>query len=154
MRCSRLAHLFLVPPSNTLSCERITVSTSPSLLSYNPMTLIIRITLSCSVTEDKVNKAHPLISPSQITPPICPKLSPASPHLAMLLYLLLTLLHLSSANNILVILLDDVDDLPITRTKGFPNITNYFTENGVIYNNAFVTTPICCPSRASIFTGT
>lgn len=58
-------------------------------------------------------------------------------------------LGLVSSQNILIILLDDVDDQAATRNKGFPNITKYFQENGVMYNNAFVTTPICCPSRGT-----
>ena len=70
-----------------------------------------------------------------------------------LFLLLLLLLSLTSSQNILIILLDDVDDLAPTRTKGFPNITSFFEKNGVMYNNAFVTTPICCPSRGSIYTG-
>ena len=68
--------------------------------------------------------------------------------------LLLLLLPLASPQNILIVLLDDVDDMAMTRTKGFPNITSFFEKNGVMYNNAFVTTPICCPSRGSIYTGT
>ena len=73
----------------------------------------------------------------------------------MLLSLALSAVLLShaSSQNILIVLLDDVDDLPITRQIGFPNITSFFQKNGVLYNNAFVTTPICCPSRGSILTG-
>ena len=68
--------------------------------------------------------------------------------------LLLLLTAGCDARNILVVLLDDVDYQPQTLSLGLPNVTNYFRTNGVIYNNAFVTTPICCPSRASILTGT
>ena len=68
--------------------------------------------------------------------------------------LLLLLLPLVSTRNILVVLLDDVDYQPKTLSLGLPNVTTHFRNNGVIYNNAFVTTPICCPSRASILTGT
>ena len=74
--------------------------------------------------------------------------------IALSVLCLVTLFPLATPQNILIILLDDVDDMVVTRDVGFPNITNFFKSNGVMFNNAFVTTPICCPSRGSIFTGT
>src|SRR5919106_3542058 len=52
--------------------------------------------------------------------------------------------------NILVIVTDDqragtVRDMPKTR--------RWFGKGGVQFARAFVTTPVCCPSRASILTG-
>ena len=53
--------------------------------------------------------------------------------------------------NFLVILTDDqrasgtLEVMPITREA--------FAQEGVRYSKAFATTPVCCPSRASIFTG-
>jgi arylsulfatase A-like enzyme len=53
------------------------------------------------------------------------------------------------APNILIIVTDDQRDglqvMPATR--------RYFKDAGVKFENAFVTTPLCCPSRATIFTG-
>jgi arylsulfatase A-like enzyme len=52
--------------------------------------------------------------------------------------------------NILVIVTDD------QRSKGsfelMPEVKRLGAE-GAVFNNAFATTPFCCPSRASIFTG-
>ncbi len=53
--------------------------------------------------------------------------------------------------NVLVILTDDqrVDgSLPV-----MPNTEREFADGGVQYTNAFATTPLCCPSRASIYSG-
>jgi len=51
--------------------------------------------------------------------------------------------------NILIIVTDDqrqgISVMPVVR--------KYFAEQGRSYNNAFATTPVCCPSRASIMTG-
>jgi arylsulfatase A-like enzyme len=51
--------------------------------------------------------------------------------------------------NILIIVTDDqrsgLDVMPATR--------NLFRAGGTDYSNAFITTPLCCPSRSSIFTG-
>ena len=60
----------------------------------------------------------------------------------------------SKSHNILFILLDDVDDMPQTKQLGLPKLSDYFRDHGTNFENAFVTTPICCPSRASILTGT
>src|SRR3990170_1776306 len=52
--------------------------------------------------------------------------------------------------NVLLIVTDDqrpdtLDVMPATR--------KWFAEEGTTFPNAFATTPLCCPSRASIFTG-
>ncbi len=48
--------------------------------------------------------------------------------------------------NIVVFLTDDLDvlstDLPLNKTKSWIN------SRGVNFENAFVSTPVCCPSRA------
>ena len=53
--------------------------------------------------------------------------------------------------NVLVIITDD------QRLEGtmavMPSTRHEFGDLGVTYPNAFVTTPLCCPSRASIFSG-
>jgi arylsulfatase A-like enzyme len=45
------------------------------------------------------------------------------------------------------------DDQPIPTMKNMPTIQKELVEKGVTFTNAFVTTPLCCPSRASILTG-
>lgn len=58
--------------------------------------------------------------------------------------------------NIIVILVDDVrwDGLGVTGHPFVetPNIDR-LAEEGVLFRNAFVTTPLCSPSRASFLTG-
>jgi arylsulfatase A-like enzyme len=52
--------------------------------------------------------------------------------------------------NIVIIVADDQrwDTLP-----SMPNTLRWFQERGVNYTQAFTVSPLCCPSRASIFTG-
>jgi arylsulfatase A-like enzyme len=53
--------------------------------------------------------------------------------------------------NILIVLTDDqraADTMWV-----MPKTTRYFERQGVDYPNAFSVTPLCCPSRATIFTG-
>lgn len=59
--------------------------------------------------------------------------------------------------NVLVII---TDDQPINSVNGWmPNTTKWFRDGaagitgGVEFTNAFATNPLCCPSRASMFTG-
>ncbi|XP_021931865.1 N-acetylglucosamine-6-sulfatase-like isoform X3 [Zootermopsis nevadensis] len=57
-----------------------------------------------------------------------------------------------SQTNIVLIIADDQDLIlggltPMVKTQ------NIIANMGVTFTNAFVTTPICCPSRASIFSG-
>jgi arylsulfatase A-like enzyme len=56
-----------------------------------------------------------------------------------------------SRPNVLIIVTDD------QRTAGteevLPTVMERFASEGTSYSNAFATTPTCCPSRASIFTG-
>jgi arylsulfatase A-like enzyme len=53
--------------------------------------------------------------------------------------------------NVLIVVTDD------QRTDGtlevMPHTRKWFATNGTRYTNAFATTPLCCPSRASIFSG-
>jgi arylsulfatase A-like enzyme len=52
--------------------------------------------------------------------------------------------------NILLIVTDDQRKTPLWD---MPATRRYFQKGGVEYTNAFVTTPLCCPSRSSIMTG-
>lgn len=52
--------------------------------------------------------------------------------------------------NIVLILADDLDILTIDR---MPILRSEVAGRGLTFNNGFATTPLCCPSRASILTG-
>lgn len=59
--------------------------------------------------------------------------------------------QLARAPNVLIIL---TDDQRATGTMGvMPETRRVFKRNGTRFTRAFATTPLCCPSRASIFTG-
>ena len=52
--------------------------------------------------------------------------------------------------NVLIIVTDDqrTDTMMV-----MPNVQKWFEQQGTSYPNAFVSTPLCCPSRATIMTG-
>jgi len=52
--------------------------------------------------------------------------------------------------NIIVIL---TDDQPYHTVDYMPEVKNFLIPNSVVFENGFVTTPLCCPSRISILTG-
>lgn len=52
--------------------------------------------------------------------------------------------------NIIVI---NTDDMNAVETPFMPNLQEHIADRGVTFSNAFVTTAICCPSRASLLTG-
>jgi len=45
------------------------------------------------------------------------------------------------------------DDETVEGLEVMPNVHRLLAEHGVLFDNAFVTTSLCCPSRASILTG-
>lgn len=51
--------------------------------------------------------------------------------------------------NLLLILTDDQPP----SVGSYPKTKRIFTERGIFYRRGYVTTPLCCPSRASIFSG-
>ena len=56
----------------------------------------------------------------------------------------------SARPNILLIVTDDQR----SRTMDvMPSVRRYFEREGITFHNAFATSPLCCPSRASIMTG-
>src|ERR687889_260081 len=52
--------------------------------------------------------------------------------------------------NIIFIITDDLDAASVSK---IPSLTGYMAEKGVTFDNAFVTSALCCPSRATILTG-
>jgi N-acetylglucosamine-6-sulfatase len=56
----------------------------------------------------------------------------------------------TSRPNVVVILTDDMraDDLPM-----MPHVRDLLVKQGMTFANSYVTTPVCCPSRASILRG-
>ncbi|ESO99586.1 hypothetical protein LOTGIDRAFT_238806 [Lottia gigantea] len=53
--------------------------------------------------------------------------------------------------NIVLILTDDQDDVLGSET-GIPKTKELIGKQGMTFNNMFVSSPLCCPSRSSIFT--
>lgn len=58
--------------------------------------------------------------------------------------------------NLLVIMTDDLDqpayDLML-QTGWLPNIRHGLVDRGITFDNSYVSDPVCCPSRATYFTG-
>ncbi len=52
--------------------------------------------------------------------------------------------------NIIFIITDDLDAASASKV---PSLKAYMAEEGLTFDNAFVTYPLCCPSRATILTG-
>jgi N-acetylglucosamine-6-sulfatase len=52
--------------------------------------------------------------------------------------------------NIILILADDLD---LASAQQMPNLRSLLLKDGVSFENAFVSYPLCCPSRATILTG-
>jgi N-acetylglucosamine-6-sulfatase len=59
----------------------------------------------------------------------------------------------ASTPDVVVILLDDLPQIDGRMWAHLPTIRDTFIDHGVRFTNAFVETPLCCPSRASYLTG-
>jgi len=62
-----------------------------------------------------------------------------------------TVLNMESRPNILFILVDDLD-LLLGTIDYMPHLQKEIIDNGITFENSFITTPICCPARVSFFT--
>ena len=58
----------------------------------------------------------------------------------------------SGRPNVILVLTDDLDARP-TSISRMPNLQRYLVDQGTIFENAFVTNALCCPSRATILRG-
>jgi len=58
--------------------------------------------------------------------------------------------HAAGRPNIIFILTDDLDAASISKV---PSLEAYMSDEGITFDNAFVTYSLCCPSRATILTG-
>lgn len=56
-------------------------------------------------------------------------------------------------HNRMNVILIITDDQPVGTMEYMENWTKELKNRGIIFTKAFVTSPLCCPSRASIFTG-
>jgi N-acetylglucosamine-6-sulfatase len=52
--------------------------------------------------------------------------------------------------NIIFILTDDLDVASVSKV---PSLKRYIADKGITFDNAFVTYPLCCPSRSTTLTG-
>jgi len=55
--------------------------------------------------------------------------------------------------NVLIVLTDDQGARGTLSPRTMPATHRWFVRGGSLFENAFATTPLCCPSRASIMTG-
>ena len=80
---------------------------------------------------------------------------PAIPALGSIIAILCTHVGVAAAGapirpNVLLIV---TDDQRIGSLRVMPRTRSWLMDGGVTFNHAYVTTPLCCPSRASIFSG-
>jgi N-acetylglucosamine-6-sulfatase len=58
--------------------------------------------------------------------------------------------------NIVVLMLDDLDTRSLADLLNahlMPNLQSKVIDRGVAFDEAYVSTPLCCPSRATFFKG-
>jgi arylsulfatase A-like enzyme len=58
----------------------------------------------------------------------------------------------ASKPNFIIILTDD-QDLRMGSMDHLPKVKKYLTDEGMFFNHHYATVALCCPSRASMWTG-
>src|SRR5689334_15921172 len=61
-----------------------------------------------------------------------------------------TAFGLSTRPNVLMLM---TDDQTADSLRDLPSVRSLISSQGVTFTNSFVTTPLCCPSRATYLTG-
>ena len=59
---------------------------------------------------------------------------------------------MSKVPNFVFILMDD-QDIMLDSPSFMPNLQSLIVDQGITFKNAFVATPVCCPSRTETVTG-
>ncbi|XP_064385928.1 N-acetylglucosamine-6-sulfatase-like [Halichondria panicea] len=68
-------------------------------------------------------------------------------------WLFMLLLNLSECKPNIVYILTDDQDIKLGGVSNQTYVNDLLASEGLSFTNAFVTTPVCCPSRSSILTG-
>lgn len=55
--------------------------------------------------------------------------------------------------NVVLVLLDNLDETTSPYWEALPETRELIADRGTVFTNAFVSNPICCPTRASLLTG-
>jgi N-acetylglucosamine-6-sulfatase len=72
---------------------------------------------------------------------------------SLLMLFLVVAAHAKEKRPNLILLLTDDQDVALGGMDEMPQLKRLLMEHGTTFENAFVHTPICCPSRSSILTG-
>lgn len=70
----------------------------------------------------------------------------------LIILLLITNLAFAEKPNFLVIIADD-QNYGTVNERWMPNVKKEIFDKGISFENAYISNPTCCPSRAGIFTG-
>jgi N-acetylglucosamine-6-sulfatase len=61
--------------------------------------------------------------------------------------------RVASGPNVVVVFLDDLDQLTMPYWEAMPKTQARVADRGLVFPNTFVSSPECCPSRATMLTG-
>jgi len=62
-------------------------------------------------------------------------------------------IHITSNQPNIILFLTDDQDLTLGGLNSMPQLRNLIINQGATFNNFFVSTPVCCPSRTSYLSG-